>query len=151
MKRLIMITIVLSLVAATANASVFGVRGGFSVGDPGQIHIGAHMDMGSALPPLRLVPNIEMGFGGGHTLTTLNGDLLYDVPNSQFYVGGELGLMLSSWDAPAGVDDSDSEIGLSAVGGLRSTMKNGQELMFECKLGLANSPDAKLTIGISVF
>jgi len=148
-KRLIILTIVLSLAAGQAFAAG-GLRGGLTV-NPDQVHVGAHIDMGPALPPLRLQPNIEIGFGDDLTVVSLNGDLIYDVPRSGFYVGGELGVNFVSWDAPSGVDSSDSDLGLSALGGVRKVLASGTAMFFEAKIGLVDSPDFKATVGFDIF
>ena len=45
------------------------------------------------------------------------------------------------------IDDSDTNIGLSAVGDYRLTLNSGKTLLLEAKLGISDSPDFKFTVG----
>ena len=146
MKKILLITCVLAMAAATASAADIGLRGGLTSG-PDQFHIGAHTDLGTVLPPMRLVPNVEIGFGDNFTLISLNGDLIYDFAGSPFGAGGELALQF--WDHD--VAGSDTELGLSALADYRLGMSNGKTLLLEVKLGLIDAPDFKFTVGYSFF
>ena len=142
MKRLILTAALLGLMAATASAAEFGARAGLTV-NPDQFHIGAHADMGRVLEPLRLVPNVEIGFGDNLTLFAINGDLLYDFADTPWSVGGELGLNV--WSPDGG--GSHSDLGLSAIGDYRLGLSNGKVLLLEAKVGLVDSADFKFTVG----
>ncbi len=147
MKRLILLLVVFSLATTTAWATPIGARAGLTF-DPGQFHIGAHTDLGQVVESLRLVPNIEVGFGDDLTLIALNGDLLYDFPSTPWAVGGELGLNIINYDTNIpGFDDSTTDIGLSALGNYRFRMDSGKVLTLEAKLGLVDSHDIKFTVG----
>jgi hypothetical protein len=148
MKRLILVVLASTiLMSGTALAGPFGVRAGITV-DPDQFHVGGHYDAGFVGTNLRVVPNIEVGFGDNITLVCLNGDLLYDFPNSPWAVGGELGINFWNWDSGvAGVDDNETDIGLSAVGNYRLALSSGKPLLLEAKLGISDSPDFKFTVG----
>ncbi len=148
MKRLVILVILMSLVASQALA-VGGLRAGATI-NPDQLHVGAHVDFGAVVPPLRLQPNVEVGFGDDQTVVSLNGDLLYDFPGTMFYVGGELGINWVSWDIN-GQSGDDSDLGLSAIGGLRKTLASGTNMFLEAKLGLVDSPDFKFTVGFDIF
>ncbi len=137
MKRIILLTFVLCLVASAASAAGFGLRGGYTL-DPDQFHIGGHYDVGIIFEPMRLVPNIEVGFDDNFTLWALNADLIWDIPESAFSIGGEIGLNISDYDG-----GSNSDIGLSILGDYRFNEK----FFGEVKLGLADSPDVKFTVG----
>ena len=137
MKRIILLTFVLCLVASAASAAGFGLRGGYTL-DPDQFHIGGHYDVGIIFEPMRLVPNIEIGFDDNYTLWALNADLIWDIPESAFSIGGEIGLNISDYDG-----GSNSDIGLSILGDYRFNEK----FFGEVKLGLADSPDVKFTVG----
>lgn len=160
MKKLIILVAILSLFAATAfaqsetastttttnSSSGIGLRAGLT-SSPDQFHIGAHMDLGTVLPPLRLVPNVEIGFGDDITMIGLNGDLIYDFAGTPFGVGGELGLNYIDHD----VAGSDTELGLSVLGDYRLVLSNGKTLLLELKVGLLDSPDFKVTAGYRFF
>jgi len=141
MKRLILLTIVFCLAASTASAGAFGIRGGYTI-DPDQFHVGGHFNVGQIFKPIRLVPNVEIGFGDNYTLWALNADFIWDISESAFSLGGEVGLNISSFDSDHG-GGSNSDLGLSILGDYRFNEK----LFGEVKLGLADSPDVKLTVG----
>jgi len=138
MKRIILLTIALCLVASAASAAGFGVRGGYTL-SPDQFHIGGHYDVGIIFEPMRLVPNVEVGFGDNLTFWNLNADLIWDIPESAFSIGGELGLNIASYDGL----DSSSDLGLSILGDYRFNEK----WFGEVKFGLTNSADVKFTVG----
>jgi len=136
-KKIILLTFVLGLTAATATAGNFGLRGGYTI-DPDQFHIGGHYNVGQIFEPIRLVPNVEIGFGDNHTFWALNADFIWDIPESAFSVGAEIGMNIVSHDG-----NSNSDLGLSILGDYRFT----EQWFGEVKLGLADSPDVKLTAG----
>ncbi|RKZ12245.1 hypothetical protein DRQ53_15065 [bacterium] len=137
MKKIILLTFVLCLFASAASAAGFGVRGGYTI-DPDQFHIGGHFDVGQIFEPMRLVPNIEIGFDDDYTLFAFNADLIWDIPESAFSIGGEVGLNITDYDG-----GSNSDLGLSILGDFRFAEK----WFGEVKLGLVDSPDVKLTVG----
>ena len=138
MKKIILLTFVLCLVASAASAAGFGLRGGYTL-SPDQFHIGGHYDVGIIFEPMRLVPNVEVGFGNNFTFWNLNADLIWDIPESAFSIGGELGLNISSYDGGG----SNSDLGLSILGDYRFNEK----WFGEVKFGLTNSADVKFTVG----
>lgn len=146
MKRILLITLSLILIAGTASAADLGLRAGITA-NPDQFHIGAHADLGTVLPPMRLVPNVEIGFGDNLTVVSFNGDLIYDFASSPFGVGGELALQY--WDYDGG--GSDTELGLSALGNYRLGLDSGKTLLLEVKVGLMDAPDFKFTVGYAFF
>lgn len=145
MKRLILLVLVLCLAASNVSAANFGARGGVSL-SPDQFHVGGHVDIGPIFQPIRFVPNVEIGFGDNITLVAINGDFIFDIPEAPFYVGGEIGVNIFSYDNDL-VDGSSSEVGLSILGGWNF---NGPWLL-EGKLGLVDSPDFKVTVGYTFF
>jgi len=104
------------------------------------------MDMGQVLPPMRLVPNVEIGFGNDVTMICFNGDLIYDFADSPFGIGGELGLNY----ADVSNAGSNTDLGMSVLGNYRLVMKNGHNMLLEAKIGLLDSPDFKFTVGYSL-
>ena len=78
-------------------------------------------------------------------LSTLNFSVLDRVYQQ---VGGELGINIANYDINIpGVDDTNTDIGLSAVGDYRLTLNSGKTLLLEAKLGISDSPDFKFTVG----
>ncbi len=141
MKRVLLVTVVLAMLATPVFAGGFGIRGGLSV-DPDQVYVGGHYNIHAATS-LRVVPNIEVGFGNDLTLWCLNGDVLYDIGQSPWSVGGELGLNI----AKVSGFSSNSNLGLSAVGNYRLGLNSGNSLVLEVKIGLSDSPDWKFGVG----
>lgn len=163
MKKLVILVLAISMMATVtygqeeSSSSNIGLRAGYSI-SPDQIFLGAHMDMGQLVGPMRLVPNVEIGFGNSMTLVCINGDLVYDFADTPWSVGGELGIIYTSWDDGGlsdipgyDFDSSSTDIGLSVLGNYRLAMSNGKTLLLEGKLGLANSPDFKITVGYNFF
>lgn len=138
----------------------WGPRVGLSV-DPDQIHFGAHVDFGNFARHVRFQPNAEVGFGDNVTLVALNIEAVYRFQSRWDvwtpYVGGGPGLNFgrwheSHWNGNAkGHDNSFSEVGFSIVGGVERGLRNGDRFFGEAKLGFADSPELKLTVGWTFF
>ncbi len=142
MKHIVLLTIILCLLAGSATAGQYGLRGGLTV-DPDQFHIGGHLDLGLVADPMRVVPNVEVGFGNDLTVVAFNCDFIYDFPQNAWSLGGEVGLnMVDHKDF-----DSNTDVGLSILGNYRVGLNSGKILILEAKLGLIDSPDAKFTVG----
>nr|MEE4267486.1 hypothetical protein [Candidatus Krumholzibacteria bacterium] len=146
MKKLLILILTLSLAAGSAQAAELGARAGLTSG-PDQFHIGAHADLGGITPSLRLVPNVEIGFGDDLTFISFNGDVIHDFPGTGFGVGGELAMQFYDYDQIG----SDTELGLSVLGNLRLNLVNGKTVLLEAKLGILDAPDFKFTVGYSLF
>jgi hypothetical protein len=136
----------------------WGLRAGATF-DPDQFHVGAHVWAGELFDRGYFVPNVEIGFGDNVTLIALNPELIYRFAHRTdsrwgFYVGGGLGINIVNWDdhddfPGSDHDGSDTDLGLNILGGMLRTLSSGNELFLELKLGLADSPDAKLTVGLT--
>ncbi|MHB8080314.1 MAG: hypothetical protein ACYDIE_13785 [Candidatus Krumholzibacteriia bacterium] len=158
MKRTIALScLILGLAATAAVAGTVspGIRGGITF-DPDQVHLGAHLYAGEMFPHGYFVPNVEIGFGDNVTVVALNPELLYRFERARgadwgFYAGGGLGVNFYSWDSGRIGDDSNTELGLNVVGGATRGLSSGNELFLEVKFGLADSPDGKLTVGLTFF
>lgn len=144
------------LLAATPTLaqSDWGLRGGLTI-DPDQVHVGAHVNAGEIFNDGYFLPNVEIGFGDHGTLIALNPELVYrfDRPSRSrwgFYIGGGLGINIYDWDdGPRDYrDDTDTELGLNILGGMSRARRGGGDVFLELKLGVADSPEAKLTVGI---
>ncbi len=163
MKKILVLVLALGLVSSVAVAEgessgmEIGLRAGLTL-SPDQFHVGAHTDLGQLVGPMRLVPNIEVGFGDSITMICINGDLVYDFPDTPFSVGGELGINYMKFDfgdyesIPGfEVDDTSTDLGISVLGNYNLKMSNGKTLLLEAKLGLTNSADFKFTAGYNFF
>ena len=176
MRGIIAITLLALRIPVVANADPLtktGWRGwGPRVGltfNPDQVHFGGHIDFGNFAEHIRLQPNVEIGFGDDLTLIALNFEGAYRFQSRWDvwtpYVGGGLGINLVSSNndgvnpaenLAAGVthteaDDSRTDLGLNLLGGIEKGLKNGSRFFLERKLGLADSPDFKITAGWTFF
>lgn len=126
-----------------------GVRGGFS-SDPDQFVFGVQMEMPRLAENLYVVPSAEVGVGDDAFSLAVNGDLQYRFHTSSGirpYAGGALNLYYFDPDAEGA--DSDTNIGVSALGGLFFGSANGPPLFVDVKLGLTDEvPDWKFMFGV---
>ena len=157
MKKVAVLTVALCLAATSAVAGEVtgGIRGGITF-DPDQVHVGAHLYAGEMFPHGYFVPNIEIGFADNHTLVALNPELVYRFERARgadwgFYAGGGLGINFDNRDSSRRGDDDDTELGLNLLGGATRGLSGGNELFFEVKFGVADSPEGKLTVGLTFF
>ncbi|HKQ18330.1 MAG TPA: hypothetical protein VJW75_01155 [Candidatus Eisenbacteria bacterium] len=132
----------------------WGPRVGLTV-DPDQVHVGLHMDYGVFGPRVRFQPNIEAGFGDDITLVAFNFEAAYRFRDRWDawtpYLGGGIGLNWVHFDAGPFGDESDTDFGASILGGIERGLSNGNRFFVEAKLGLADSPDAKFTVGWTFY
>jgi hypothetical protein len=118
----------------------FGVQTGVSV-NPDQFYLGAHVGVGPLVSHLWFRPSVEVGFGDGVTLITLNADLAYWFPAKsawRLYVGG--GPTLDIYDYDSG---SETKGGLEFLLGVAH--RGG--FFVEAKVGVLDSPDLKFGFG----
>lgn len=131
----------------------WGVRLGAS-SDPDQVYGGVHFDMGYFARDVRFRPTIEVGIGDDATVVQAFAEAHYIFSKVQVwkpYVGGGVGLTFIDRDRdklPPGADDSDTELGLMAVGGIETGLKSGSRFFLELKIGLGDDdPDFKVGLG----
>lgn len=176
MRKLALIVVLVLVLPTIANADPltktgwrgWGPRVGVTV-DPDQIHFGAHLDFGNFAEHVRFQPNIEVGIGDDLTIIALNFEAAYRFQSRWDvwtpYAGGGLGVNFITVDGhlhnteelaaaithgEAG-DDSSTDIGLNLLGGIEKGLKSGHRFFLEGKLGLADSPDFKVTAGWTFF
>jgi hypothetical protein len=137
----------------------WGPRLGVTV-DPDQIHFGGHIDLGNFAEHVRFQPNLELGFGDNITLVAANLEAVYRFSSNWDvwtpYLGGGLGVNFYSWNdgkgkAPGHGDSDNTELGVNAVGGIEKGLSSGDRFFLELKLGFADSPDFKVTVGWTFF
>jgi len=136
--------------AATASAEVglrgWGPRVGLSV-DPDQVVAGAHFDLGEFAQHWRFQPSFDLGFGDDVFALAGNAMAAYYFPiKSELtpYAGGQLTVVWFDFDE---TDDSETELGLGAVGGIELPLKNGNRFLTELQIGIGDVPDFKLFAG----
>lgn len=155
-ERLSVYGMVVLAAAGTAAAQDFGYRGwGPRVGvsaDPDQAFAGIHIDFGEFARNVRFQPNIEAGLGDDRLLLSFNLEAAYLFPIHQSwmpYAGGGVGVNYVNFDEPRGLsgDDDDTDLGINILGGVQRTRANAPDIFLELKIGLSDSPDAKITFG----
>lgn len=133
----------------------WGPRVGITM-NPDQVHFGAHVDFGNFAEHVRFQPNVEVGIGDNLFVVALNAEAAYRFA-SQWdvwtpYLGGGIGINFVSLDEDvAGVDNSSTNFGLNLLGGIEKGLANGHRFFVEGKLGLADAPDFKATVGWTFF
>ncbi len=150
-----LITVLLIFATAPALALDFpiGPRVGYTSWDGiNQIHFGGHAKLGELFPNVELTPGVELGFGDGFTIITVNGDLAYQFTELTaepwgLYGGGSLSLNYVDHDQV----DANLDLGFSALVGATLQLDNGNEVLGEIRLGILDSPDFKLTFGYTFF
>lgn len=163
MKRMLIGTLMLAVAVSVstthANAQDkvgfrgWGPRVGLTSG-PDQFHFGAHADFGNFAEHVRVQPSLEIGFGDNATLFAINLDGQYRFA-SQWdvwtpYVGGGPGIYIISVDV-GHKNVSDTDTGLSVVGGVEKGLANGSRFFVEGRIGLFDAPDFKATAGWTFF
>lgn len=133
----------------------WGPRLGAAFG-PDQVEFGAHLDFGHFADHIRLQPNLEVGVGDDLTIVSFNGDLAYRFHSKwgtwSPYVGGGLNINVVNRDRPRWLDDdTDTDLGVSALGGIQKTLMSGDRFFLEMKLGLVDSPDFKFLAGWTFY
>jgi len=123
--------------------------------DPDQLHFGAHLDFGNFARHVRFQPNVEVGVGDNLTLVTVNAEAAYRFRQTgdgwSPYLGGGPGLVFASVGDHGLDDNTDTDLGVSALGGIEKVLSNGDRFFTEIKLGLVDSPDFKLTFGWTFY
>lgn len=159
--RLLPLAILLVIAAAVPAAAQgdyelhypVGFRAGWtSWEDVGQAHFGAHVAMGEIMENVLFTPNVEIGIGDNLTVATINGDFawpLSELTNGSWglYLGGSLGLV---WVDPE-QGDANSDLGLSALGGITRRFASGHDGFLEVRAGVLDSPGLKVTLGYNFF
>lgn len=133
--------------AASAEAQVgAGVRAGFSA-DPEQFHFGGHIETRPLIERLTFRPNAEIGVGDDVTVFTANLEFAYSVPLSgqpwRVYFGAGPALVVYSVDGPG--DNDGAGGGFNILVGAQ----HSGGLFGEIKVGFADSPELKVTVGFA--
>jgi len=154
-KTLIIIPFIILVfaISATAEQRQIGIHGiGPRIGvtiNPDQIHFGGHIDFGDLANNLMIMPNVEIGIGDDLTTIAPTFELDYrfrpDWGVWTPYLGGGVGPVFYS----SKHGHSSSELGVYmqfGIGKGRSRSQSGH-FFLEGKLGLADAPDFKATVG----
>lgn len=125
-----------------------GPRVGLTV-NPDQIHFGGHIDFGDLADNLMMLPNLEVGVGDNLTTIAPSFELDYRFRSDWGawtpYLGGGAGPIFYSWKH----GNSSSEFGAYLQFGIGrgSSGSESGHFFIEGKLGLADAPDFKATVG----
>ena len=141
----------LLVLAHTSTADVsWGPRVGVSSG-PDQVLLGAQFDAGNIWQNTRFAPNVQAGIGDD--VVALGGAAALHYVFSQDsgrwdpYAGGELGVVHYDQDRGRFPDHEDTELGVSAAGGLEKRLADGDRLNFELRLGFVDAQDMQFHVG----
>lgn len=123
-----------------------GIKAGYSI-DPDQFTIGGQSILAS-YGKIDLAPSLDFGTGDGGKVVTLNADgtlNLVTLPRSNitFYVGAGPTLALIYPDE----GDSDTEIGLSLLGGFKVEAGNNNFYNLVARIGIGDIPEFKILVG----
>lgn len=133
-----------------------GVRAGLSL-DPDQFHGGLDAEV-AGRGRLRFRPSLELGIGNGVRLVALNGDLVWRLGGPgrrRFFAGG--GPALTLVDVTDGVGEgaaADASLAGNLIAGAvwdrrRAPGRRGRRYLLEARAGFGDTPDFKLTGGLS--
>lgn len=146
--RLVATTVAGLAVASAASAQSFGLRAGAS-GSPDQFYAGLHAETAPIARRVTFRPNVEVGVGDRMTALTANFEFVYRTTlrasDWDVFLGGGPTANYYEWDrGPRG--DSDFGGGINLLIGL----EHNRRVFAEFKVGLIDSPHAKLGIGINL-
>lgn len=125
-----------------------GPRIGFTI-NPDQFHFGGHIDFGDLAENLMIMPNLEIGVGDNVTTVAPSFELDYRFRDDWGvwtpYLGGGVGPIFYSWKG----GDSSSKLGVYMQFGVGkgSAGSSSGHFFIEGKVGLADAPDFKATVG----
>lgn len=125
-----------------------GPRIGLTV-NPDQFHFGGHIDFGDLANNLMMLPNLEIGIGENLTTVAPSFELDYRFRSDWGawtpYLGGGIGPIFYSHKNGG----SSSDLGLYMQFGIGkgSSYSETGHFFIEGKLGLADAPDFKATVG----
>ncbi len=156
MKKLVIATLIAGLlcsVSAFGSKRPVGFHGigprlGMTV-NPDQFHFGGHIDFGDISENLMILPNLEIGVGDNITTVAPSFELDYRFRSDWGawtpYLGGGVGPIFYSWKH--GGSQTETGVYMQFGVGKGSSRSESGHFFMEGKLGLADAPDFKATIG----
>lgn len=132
--------------SASAGAAI-GPRVGYDL-DSENLVLGAEAELGRAFQSFQFAPSLDFEFGD-NTMTAFNADFrlyLFHLPETGLHFYGSAGptVFLHS----PGNGDSQTEIGLSLVAGLKIPMKGQKRYNLEARFGLGDIPELKVMLAV---
>jgi hypothetical protein len=140
----------LTALAGQRSAGFHGIgpRVGYTV-NPDQVHFGGHIDFGDLAPNLMMLANLEIGIGDNITTVAPSFELDYRFRENWGvwtpYLGGGLGPVFYSWKHGNSLSKFAAYIQFGI--GKGSAGNQSGHFFIEGKLGLADAPDFKATVG----
>ncbi|MEZ5357232.1 MAG: hypothetical protein R3F48_00285 [Candidatus Zixiibacteriota bacterium] len=138
--------VILLALPSLVNAQAIGPRGGYDF-DTEDLVLGVEGEFGRVFRDFQIAPSIDFEFGD-HSFTAFNGDFrmyLFHLPETGLKFYGSAGptlLMISS------NNNTDTELGLSVVAGMRIPMQGNRRYNIETRFGFGDIPDFKLMVTI---
>ena len=110
---------------------------------------GVQADVGRFGTLFRVLPSFDAGFGDDQSVYSINGDIvlpLYSPAESAlgFYLGGGPTILILDFDNT----DSDTELGLSVIGGSRFAAGSRNAYTIEARFGIGDVPEIRVLFGI---
>ena len=154
--RFALLAVAVVLLAFGASPAAAEVSGGLRVGfssSPDQFLAGGQLNLDPISEHVYIVPSAEAGFGDDAFTISANGDVQYrfDVQDSKVrpYAGGGVSLYYVNLDNDFG-GGSDTNVGVSILGGIFFGKDSGHPMFAEVKAGLTDEvPDWKFIFGVN--
>ena len=146
--RIGFVILIVTLPLSASGSSALGPRVGMNF-DSDKFVIGAQAELGRVLQTARFAPSLDLDLGDNNTMTSLNFDFrwyLFPLPETGIFFYGSAGptIVLGS----PGKGDTQSEIGLNLVAGVKIPMKGKNRYNLEVRFGFGDIPDLKVMLGI---
>lgn len=142
----LLLFLVLPSISLGAGAAL-GPRAGYDF-DSDKFVVGAEAEFGKVLQQFRFAPSLDFELGD-NSATALNGDFrlyLFNLPESGLRFYGSVGPTVLFASPKNG--DTNTEIGLSLVAGVKIPMKGANRYNLETRFGFGDIPDLKLMLSI---
>ena len=132
---------------SAAAGPALGPRAGYDF-DSKDFVVGAEAELGRAFQNFRFARSVDFELGD-NTITALNADFrlyLFHLPETGLHFYGSAGptLLLGS----PGEGETDTEIGLSLVAGMKIPMKGQNRYNLEARFGIGDIPDLKVMFAV---
>jgi hypothetical protein len=135
------------------SGGIYGWGPHFGVaGDPDQLVLGLHFDVGRIAPRVRFQPDVELGLGDNHTIFSFTLPAHYLLRTRTEigpYAGGGIVVGLDDRDRRPPRDDTDVEIGIALTGGLEWRTDHGDRFSLELNLFAGDLHDFQVVGGIT--
>lgn len=140
--------ILLAIVPSSAIASnAIGPRAGYDF-DSENFVLGAEAEFGRVFQNFRLAPSLDFELGD-KSITAFNADFrlyLFHLPETGLRFYGSIGPTILLSSSKGG--DSQSDIGLSLVAGMKIPMKGKKRYNLETRFGIGDIPEFKLMLAV---